>query len=160
MQESNDDITAHAIFYYPKNSDYELVDQNQDRKKGTLVPQILKGQSVEAHGIHWFHHKCLRSRWLPSYMYVQVTWKALSEVTMVHGLLEGNYPGFYALRRSPACDSTAVWNWRVEKSAHTSQPSMCACHSSKTSSFSICLLASLMLEQTAFMAWRASITAV
>lgn len=41
----------------------------------------------------------------------------------------------------------------------TSQPSTWDCHSSRNSSFSICLLASLMLEQTAFMAWRASSSA-
>ncbi|TNN74573.1 hypothetical protein EYF80_015120 [Liparis tanakae] len=41
----------------------------------------------------------------------------------------------------------------------TLKPSMCDCSCSRASSFSICLLVSLMLEQTAFMACRASSTA-
>lgn len=48
---------------------------------------------------------------------------------------------------------------RFHSVALTSQPSMWDCSCSRASSFSICLLVSLMLEQTAFMACRASSTA-
>lgn len=145
------------LYYYPKHSGDGLADQNQDRKKGPVGPQILKCQLLEAHRMYWFH-QISKARGLPSDTRVKVPEKHFQSDDGP-GLLEDDHLGFRALKRSPAWDSRTAPSWKVEPSAHTSQPSMCDCHSSKTSSFSICLLASLMLEQTAFMAWRASITA-
>lgn len=65
---------------------YLLIKARTGKKKKELCcPQILKSQSPEAHSIYWFHHKFLRSRWLPSYTCVKVIRKALSGRTMVHG---------------------------------------------------------------------------
>ena len=138
---------------------YLLIKTRTGKKKELCYPQILKSQSLGAHSIYWFHHKFLRSRWLPPYTCVKVIRKALSGRTVVLGCREMTTCGFPPLTGSPAYDSTATRSWEDEQRTRTSQPSMWDCHSSRASSFSICLLASFMLEQTAFMAWRASISA-
>lgn len=75
-------------FTFPSIQVLCLLIKTRTGKKELCYPQILKSQSLKAHSIYWFHHKFLRSRWLPSYTRVKVISKALSGRTVVHGCRE------------------------------------------------------------------------